>query len=104
MKRKILLGFVVLAIAAMAIWNVNLGLQTKGMSDIMLANVEALAQSEGDPIELPEVVIFCNSYYEDCALGSPYNNGHCWKAEYKPIFGWNCGWTGCTNDTCCSFG
>ena len=46
MKRKLIGGFAVLAIAAMAAWNVNYGSQTKGMSDLALANVEALAQSE----------------------------------------------------------
>ena len=46
MKRKFIGGFAVLAIAAMAAQNVNYGSQTKGMSDIMLANVEALAGDE----------------------------------------------------------
>ena len=41
--------FAVLAIAAMAAWNVNYGSQTKGMSDVMLANVEALAGCESTP-------------------------------------------------------
>ena len=48
MKKKIIGGFAVLAIAAMAAWNVNYGSQTKGMTDVMLANVEALAQNEYD--------------------------------------------------------
>ena len=47
MRKKIIGGFAVLAIAAMAAWNVNYGSQTKGMSDLELANVEALAQNEG---------------------------------------------------------
>lgn len=46
MKRKLLCGLAVLAIAVAAAWNVNLNSQTKGMSDVMLANVEALADSE----------------------------------------------------------
>ena len=46
MKRKILLGSIVMAIAAMAAWNVNIGSQMDDMSDLSLANVEALAQGE----------------------------------------------------------
>jgi hypothetical protein len=47
MKKKFLYGISVLAIAAVAVWNVsvNLNLQTNNsFSDVMLANVEALAQ------------------------------------------------------------
>ncbi|MDR1115979.1 MAG: NVEALA domain-containing protein [Tannerella sp.] len=45
MKRKeILCGLSVSAIVAMTTWNVNLGSRTNGMSDVMLANIEALAQ------------------------------------------------------------
>ena len=54
MKRKFIGGFAVLAIAAMAAWNVNYGSQTKGMSDVMLANVEALAQ---------EIIVGTPCYY-----------------------------------------
>jgi len=43
MKKKIILGFAILAIAAVAAWNVNYGSKMKGMSDLSLANVEALA-------------------------------------------------------------
>jgi len=48
MKKKILGGLAVLAIAAIAAWNVNFSSKTEGMmSDVMLANIQALAQSEG---------------------------------------------------------
>jgi len=43
MKKKIFGGIAVLAIVAAAAWNVNLGSKTNGMSNVMLANVEALA-------------------------------------------------------------
>ena len=44
-KLKTILGFLaVLLIAVVAAWNVNVNSQTKGMSDLRLANVEALAQ------------------------------------------------------------
>jgi len=49
MKRKIFGFFAVIAIAAMAAWNVNFGSKTSGMSDVMLANVEALADNEYHP-------------------------------------------------------
>jgi hypothetical protein len=48
MKKKILGGIAILAIAALAAFNVNLNLaQESNMSPLALANVEALAQSEG---------------------------------------------------------
>ena len=47
MKKKILGGLAVLAIVALAICNVNFSSKIDGMmSDVMLANVEALAQAE----------------------------------------------------------
>ena len=48
MRKKFICGFAVIAIAATAAWNVNFNSQTKGMTDVMLANVEALADNEGD--------------------------------------------------------
>ena len=51
MKKKVFFsGFIAMAITAMATWNVNFGSKTNGMSDMMLANVEALAQNEWPPI------------------------------------------------------
>ena len=47
MKRKLFCGLAVVAIAAGVAWNVNLSSQTKGMSDLALANVEALADENG---------------------------------------------------------
>lgn len=44
MKVKILGGIVVLAIVAAAAWNVNISSKTNGMSNVMLANMEALAE------------------------------------------------------------
>ena len=48
MKQKFLYGFAVLAIAVVAAWNVNLSSKGSGLSDLALANVEALAGGEGD--------------------------------------------------------
>ena len=47
MKKKILGGIAVLAIAVVIAWNMNLSSRTNGMSDVMLSNVEALAADEG---------------------------------------------------------
>ncbi|MDR0506066.1 MAG: NVEALA domain-containing protein [Dysgonamonadaceae bacterium] len=47
MYKKVLYGIAILAIAAVAAWNVNVNSQKEELSDVMLANVEALA-SETD--------------------------------------------------------
>jgi heme A synthase len=47
MKKKIFYGIAVLAIAALAAFNLNLNNSTTGkLSDVSLANVELLAQAE----------------------------------------------------------
>jgi hypothetical protein len=46
MKKKIIGGIAVLAIAAAAAWNVNLSSNGNDLSDVSLANVEALAECE----------------------------------------------------------
>ena len=46
MKRKFLLGSIVMAIALVTAWKVYFASQTDGMSVFSLANVEALARSE----------------------------------------------------------
>jgi hypothetical protein len=46
MKNKILIGIVVLAIAALAAFNVNMNSKSNNLSDMALANVEALADVE----------------------------------------------------------
>jgi hypothetical protein len=43
MSKKLFGGIVILAIAAVAAWNVNLNSQSNDLSDIALTNVEALA-------------------------------------------------------------
>ena len=64
-KKKIFASLVALAIAGIAVTNVKVNSQTKGMSDLSLANVEALA---GGEIEVLAICIeneddFCE--YED---------------------------------------
>jgi hypothetical protein len=46
MSRRILGGIALLAIAAVAAWNVNLSTKSNNLSSISLANVEALADDE----------------------------------------------------------
>ncbi|GAB6012833.1 NVEALA domain-containing protein [Viscerimonas tarda] len=50
-KKKITGSLAILVVAIVATLNFNLGVQNKGTSDILLANLEALAQDEfpGDP-------------------------------------------------------
>jgi len=46
MKKKFFGGIAILAIATMAAFNVNMNTQNENLSDLNLANVEALAQGE----------------------------------------------------------
>ena len=46
MKKKLFFGFAVLAIAAVGTFTMNVNSNDYGLSDISLANVEVLAQSE----------------------------------------------------------
>ena len=62
MKRKILFSLVVAVIAIGAAWNMNFGSQTNGMSDLSLANVEALAGPEA------YVDIICVQYFDFCDI------------------------------------
>ena len=47
MKKKLFYGFAVLGIAVVVAFNMNLSSNGSGLSDISLANVEALARDEG---------------------------------------------------------
>ena len=47
MKKRLLFGFTVLTIAVVVVFTVNVNSNDYGLSDISLANVEALAISEG---------------------------------------------------------
>ena len=65
MKTKIFGGIAVLAIAAAIAFNVNLSTKSNGLSDISLANVEALAQDEnGDET--------CGTKYSEWQNGDQY--------------------------------
>ena len=62
MRKKIFGGFAVLVVAVVAAWNVNFSSQTKGMSDLAISNIEALAECEDGTIVGEEFVIIthCN--------------------------------------------
>jgi hypothetical protein len=64
MSKKILYGIAVLAIAAVAAWNVNLNSQGNDLSDISLANVEALAGEGGT------TVTSCLGLWGSCSTAS----------------------------------
>ena len=68
MNKKILYGVAVFVVAIIAAGNVNYSSKTKGMSDVMFANIEVLANSEGGS----------DSWY-------------CWSALEKGTGCWRCG-------------
>ena len=85
MKKKIFGAAVVVAIAAGAMINVNLN-KVSNKGDLALANVEALAQSEG-------VTITCNA-----SCSGP---GVCWVYNYYAEYGKSyCRFSGSMSDSC----
>jgi len=62
MKKIIYGGTTVLAIAIAVVLNMNLSTERSYASDIFLANVEALAQSETSDYDC------CKPYTEECAI------------------------------------
>jgi hypothetical protein len=52
MRKKFLSGSALLAIAAVAGWNVSINSQGDNLSDVSLANMEALA-GENDSVSIP---------------------------------------------------
>jgi hypothetical protein len=64
MKKKIFGGIAVLAIAAVAVVNVNLNSQNNDLSDISLANVEALAvESDVPRVKYSSTKTITKNYY-----------------------------------------
>ena len=87
MKKKILSVAALLTLGLMVSVGVNLH-QNAALSDVALANIEALASGEGGDIE---VTITCDS-----------EEGRCWKEvrdnSDRPTG--ECEWSGYQNDTC----
>jgi hypothetical protein len=77
MKKKIVYGISVLAIAAAAAWNVSMNSQKNGLSDVMLANAEALAQEGGSVSSCPG---------GSCSWGDSHGNNctACCPSEKNP--------------------
>ena len=70
MKKKILGGIAIIAIAAFAAFNMNVSSKGAGLSDISLANVEALAKSENP----------------DCPNGCVKGDGGCYCYAWYPCY------------------
>ena len=77
MKRNLLFGIAVLIIAAGATFTMNVNSDSYGLSEISLANVEALAQSES------------GSSCEGCLQ---------WNTNTYSCYGIKCKSTGCTEE------
>jgi hypothetical protein len=97
MKKKVLYGFAMLLIVAIAVANFNIDFNTqrKNMSEISLANIEALAG------ELPEVVISCDSYAPDCFGSSSPAMGQCWTIDRMVGLMIFCRFSGYMSNYCC---
>jgi chromate transport protein ChrA len=74
-KKKILYGITVIAIAAVAAWNVsvNLNSQKNELSDISLANIEALASENSSGCKL-SLLYICTTPNSDHYLYRNVNN------------------------------
>ena len=86
MKKKVLSGLFALALLVATGYGVNQSMKSDAdLSDLALANVEALAQTSGE-----DVVITCGQY-----------QGRCWAIipHYVPIF-YHCEFSGLQSDYC----
>jgi hypothetical protein len=70
MKKIIFGGIAVLTIVAITAWNVNLNSQKNKLSDISLANMEALASEGGNGCDYCcyDSLYNCYTYYSDGAI------------------------------------
>ncbi|MDR2119829.1 MAG: NVEALA domain-containing protein [Tannerella sp.] len=78
MKKKILVFMIVMAIVALAGWNVSQSRSEEGLSDVALENVEALAEGEA--------TITCSN-----PNSNPYG-GQCYEMDTTSCGG---SWCGC---------
>lgn len=90
--KKILTGVVIAVIASAGSYlGLTLSNPEKGLSDIQLANIEALSN-----IELPEVVITCSKGYQgNCFEENMLKWAMCGEYMFHP-----CQWTGSKKDYC----
>lgn len=84
MKAKLIIGFIVVAVAALVGWNIQKNQEKVVLSDLALANVEALAQDEGEwgPAVIKDcytafsgydgnVYLTCSQYSSDSSIHYP---------------------------------
>ena len=86
MKKKIFSIVAAVAVVAAAGWSYQQSKQYDGMSELALANVEALAR-----YELPDFEVNCGA-----------DEGKCWKEDWRSPSGiyWSCKWSGSMQDIC----
>lgn len=86
MKKKKVSLVMVAAIAVAAGWGIYLNEKEVNLSDLVLANVEAIANGETPGI-------LCNRY--------PEGEGRCWTIDWaSPIIAMHCIFSGNANDRC----
>jgi hypothetical protein len=93
MKKKLLATAMVAVVAAIAGYNVYQGQSDVQLSDVQLANVEALAEG-GETIdggELPGVTITCSQ---------ANSKGLCWRCIFYPKGYYYCQFTGSMESVC----
>lgn len=86
MKKKIFGGMIVLAIAAVAAFNVNFNLQNNQFASLTLANVEALAEESGGEKKYRYDTVFNDECY--VYVGGAYAKGKkvtCWPGSDHPV-------------------
>ena len=93
MKKKIMGLIAIVAIAAVAGYNIYTSQNNVKLSALALANVEALAR-----YEYPDVEITCNQSKHD-------SSGRCWHMYGECSMGWfirydDCRFSGSTYDSC----
>lgn len=96
MKKNIIGIVSVVAFALIAGYNVYRLQKPAEMSDIALANVEALAEGEIDGGQLPGVTITCGKTGGACWM----ENGYCYRGEYtyKQCSFTGSQWTSCSSN------
>ena len=85
-KKKILGSFAVLVIAAIAAFNLNLNPQEEGLSDILLSNVEALANENDDSDSSCKwkTTIECGGGFALCSCDGYGFNCRCGDSKWYP--------------------
>lgn len=96
MKKKIITVAFVAALGIFAGYTAYNTQKPEAMSEIALANVEALAEGEIDGGQLPGVTITCGKTGGACWM----ENGYCYRGEYtyKQCSFTGSQWTSCSSN------